>query len=80
MEVRQHSSVLATAREEVAGARSSRPSPQTREVLATFRAIADIQQRLGPEACERVVVSFTRSAADLAGVLELAPDGWRPWD
>ena len=72
MEVRQHSSVLATARAEVAGARSSRPSPQTREVLATFRAIADIQQRLGPQACERVVVSFTKSAADLAGVLELA--------
>ncbi|MGB7805921.1 MAG: phosphoenolpyruvate carboxylase, partial [Actinomycetota bacterium] len=72
MEVRQHSSVLATARAEVAEARASRPSPQTREVLATFRAIADIQQRLGPEACERVVVSFTKSAADLAGVLELA--------
>jgi phosphoenolpyruvate carboxylase len=72
MEVRQHSRVLATARAEVAEARASRPSPQTREVLATFRAIADIQQRLGPQACERVVVSFTKSAADLAGVLELA--------
>ena len=65
-------SVLATARAEVAEARASRPSPQTREVLATFRAIADIQQRLGPQACERVVVSFTKSAADLAAVLALA--------
>ena len=41
-------------------------------MLATFRAIADIQSRLGVRACERVIVSFTRSAADLAGVLELA--------
>ena len=52
--------------------RSARPSAPTREVLATFRAIADIQSRLGVQACERVVVSFTRSAADLAGVLALA--------
>ena len=32
-----------------------------REVLATFRAIRDIQDRLGAPACERVIVSFTRS-------------------
>jgi phosphoenolpyruvate carboxylase len=46
-------------------------SAATREVLATFRAIRDIQDRLGPAACERVIVSFTRSAADLAGVQAL---------
>jgi phosphoenolpyruvate carboxylase len=45
---------------------------ETREVLATFRAIRDIQDRLGPVACDRVIVSFTRSAADLAGVQALA--------
>ena len=72
MEVRQHSEVLAAARAELATPRSERPSAATREVLATFRAIADIQSRLGVRACERVIVSFTRSAADLAGVLELA--------
>ena len=72
MEVRQHSSVLAAARAELASSRSTRPSAATREVIATFRAIADIQSRLGVQACERVVVSFTRSAADLAGVLALA--------
>jgi phosphoenolpyruvate carboxylase len=44
----------------------------TREVLATFRAIREIQDRLGTAACERVIVSFTRSAADLAGVPALA--------
>ena len=72
MEVRQHSSVLAAARAEIGSPRSARPSAETREVLATFRAIADIQARSGVQACERVVVSFTRSAADLAGVLALA--------
>jgi phosphoenolpyruvate carboxylase len=75
MEVRQHSSVLQAARSELSAAepgRTSKPSARTREVLATFRAIADIQQRLGVRACERVIVSFTRSAADLAGVLALA--------
>ena len=75
MEVRQHSSVLAAARAELASPRSARPSAATREVLATFRAIADIQARLGVEACERVIVSFTRSAADLAGVLDARARG-----
>jgi phosphoenolpyruvate carboxylase len=71
MEVRQHADVLAAARAELAE-RPGHPSPATREVLATFRAVADIQVRLGTRACERVIVSFTRSAQDLAGVLELA--------
>ena len=48
------------------------PSERTQEVLATFRAMADIQQRFGPDACGRYVVSFTRSAADVAAVHELA--------
>ncbi len=52
------------------GPRDARGSP-TREVLATFRAIREIQDRLGTAACERVIVSFTRSAADLAGVVAL---------
>ena len=74
MEVRQHSSVLAAALAEItaSGANVARPSPETREVLATFRAISDIQQRFGVEACDHFVVSFTRSADDLAGVLRLA--------
>jgi len=45
---------------------------ETREVLATFRTVRDVQDRLGAQACERVIVSFTRSATDLAGVLALA--------
>ena len=41
-------------------------------MLATFRAVAWIQDRFGPDACRRYVVSFTRSADDIAAVYELA--------
>jgi phosphoenolpyruvate carboxylase len=47
-------------------------SAQTAEVLATFRAVAWIQDRFGVDACRRYVVSFTRSAGDIAAVYELA--------
>jgi phosphoenolpyruvate carboxylase len=54
-------------------------SEQTREVLATLRAMAELQASHGTEACRRYVVSFTRSAADLAAVRALGrlavPDG-----
>ena len=55
------------------------PSPLVEEVLATFRAMAELQRRLGPEACRRYVISFSRTATDLATVSALAslavPDG-----
>jgi phosphoenolpyruvate carboxylase len=51
----------------------------TGEVLETLRVMAELQTRYGPDACRRYVVSFTRSAADLAAVRALArlavPDG-----
>jgi phosphoenolpyruvate carboxylase len=47
-------------------------SAMTREVLATLAAIAEIQDRHGPQACHRYVVSFTTSGADIAAVYELA--------
>jgi phosphoenolpyruvate carboxylase len=47
-------------------------SPQAQEVLATFRAVGWIQDRFGVDACRRYVVSFTRSAGDIAAVYELA--------
>ncbi|MFC0627410.1 phosphoenolpyruvate carboxylase [Kribbella deserti] len=70
LEVRQHSSVHAKALSEVLS--GGELSDQTEEVLATLRVIGQIQQRFGPEACRRYVVSFTRNAADLAAVYELA--------
>ena len=54
-------------------------SPGDPEVLDTLRAMAELQARYGPDACRRYVVSFSRSAADLAAVRALArlavPDG-----
>jgi phosphoenolpyruvate carboxylase len=47
-------------------------SAETEEVLATFRAVAWVQDRFGVDACRRYVVSFTRSADDIAAVYELA--------
>jgi phosphoenolpyruvate carboxylase len=56
LEIRQHSSQLTA----------------TDEVLETFRTMSRLQQRYGVDACRRFVVSFTRSAADVARVYELA--------
>jgi phosphoenolpyruvate carboxylase len=78
LEVRQHSEVHGRVLREL---RAGGPpgldhvadhSAETREVLATFRAIGWIQDRFGVDACRRYVVSFTRSAADIAAVYELA--------
>ena len=78
LEVRQHSEVHARALSELraAGPPEAEPggslSAQTEEVLATTRAVAWIQDRYGVDACRRYVVSFTRSADDIAAVYELA--------
>ncbi len=70
LEIRQHSAVHARALRELAA--DGPPSEQTHEVVATFQTMAWLQDRFGPEACRRYVVSFTRSAADIAAVYELA--------
>ncbi|MCT9928775.1 phosphoenolpyruvate carboxylase [Planotetraspora sp. A-T 1434] len=69
LEVRQHSEVHAVALKEIA---SGKLSERTEEVLATIRVIGWIQERFGVRACRRYVVSFTRSADDVAAVYELA--------
>ncbi len=70
LEVRQHSAVHAKVLAELdaGGARSE----QTEEVLDVFRAIAYLQERYGPRAAGRYIVSFTQSADDLAAVHRLA--------
>ncbi|MET8005749.1 phosphoenolpyruvate carboxylase [Nonomuraea glycinis] len=70
LEVRQHSEVHAAALEELRA--GGELSERTEEVLATIRVIAWIQERFGVTACSRYVVSFTRSAEDIAAVYELA--------
>jgi phosphoenolpyruvate carboxylase len=84
LEVRQHSEVHAAALREL---RTAGPpglehpaarhvggdwSARTDQVLATLRAISWVQDRFGVDACRRYVVSFTRSADDIAAVYELA--------
>ena len=70
LEVRQHSAVHAKVLEELesGGARSE----LAEEVLEVFRAIAYVQERFGPRAAGRYIVSFTQSAQDLANVHRLA--------
>src|SRR5262249_61476436 len=70
LEVRQHSHVHERALAEV---RAGGPrSPETEEVLATLRVMGELQRRYGVDACRRYVISFTRGAADVAAVHELA--------
>jgi phosphoenolpyruvate carboxylase len=77
LEVRQHSQVHERALAEVRA--GGERSPETEEVLATLRVVADIQRRYGVDACRRYVISFTRGAADVAAVHELAAEvGGRP--
>jgi len=78
LEVRQHSEVHARALAELRAAgppgveHGGTWSAQTAEVLATFRAVAWVQDRFGVDACRRYVVSFTRAVGDIAAVHELA--------
>ena len=68
LEVRQHSSVHAAALDAIRDGRIG----EADAALETFRAIDDVQRRLGRDACRRYVVSFTRSAQDVLAVRELA--------
>jgi phosphoenolpyruvate carboxylase len=70
LEVRQQSHIHEVALSEIVG--GGRRSAQTEEVLATFRAIRQIQKRFGADACRRYVVSFTRDSRDVASVYALA--------
>ncbi len=69
LEVRQHSAVH---RSVLAELEAGTPGEQAEEVLEVFRAIAYIQERFGPRAAGRYIVSFTQSAEDLANVHRLA--------
>ena len=75
MEFRQHSLVheRALADIEAHGRQGERGrlDPMTVEVLDTFRALGAIQKRGGLAAARRYIVSFTKSAADIANVYRL---------
>ncbi|MEV8266041.1 phosphoenolpyruvate carboxylase [Microbacterium sp. NPDC076911] len=78
LEVRQHSAVHAKVLAELDAGGAL--SEQAEEVLDVFRSVGFIQERFGPRAAGRYIVSFTQSAEDLANVHRLAafaagPDG-----
>ncbi|GAA5212833.1 phosphoenolpyruvate carboxylase [Microbacterium kyungheense] len=81
LEVRQHSAVHAKVLAEL---ESGAPrSELAEEVLDVIRTIAFLQERYGPRAAGRYIVSFTQSADDLANVHKLArfavgPEGTPP--
>jgi phosphoenolpyruvate carboxylase len=76
MEFRQHSLVhsraLADIKEHGRMGERGELSAMTHEVLDTFRAIAWIQRRNGVKAARRYIISFTKSAQNVADVYELA--------
>jgi phosphoenolpyruvate carboxylase len=83
LDIRQHARVHAAAIREIAqvsnttdatGALVLPPAltPETTEVLATFRAIAELKREYVPEALPRYVISGAASAEDVLQVLRLA--------
>ena len=76
MEFRQHSVVHARALEDIREhgrwGENGELQPMTREVLDTFRAIGQIQRKNGVDAARRYIISFTKSAQNVADVYELA--------
>lgn len=76
MEFRQHSLVHSRALEDIRehgrwGERGEL-QPMTKEVLDTFRVIGQIQRKSGVTAARRYIISFTKSAQNVADVYELA--------
>jgi phosphoenolpyruvate carboxylase len=74
LEIRQHSQVHAETLAAIAsaGGGAGGLDARSREVLEVFRVVRELQDRFGEVACRRYIVSFTRSADDVANVYRLA--------
>ncbi|MDE3106000.1 MAG: phosphoenolpyruvate carboxylase [Acidobacteriota bacterium] len=79
LDIRQHARVHATALEELTAAVgcgaaqiAPAPSPQTAEVVETFRTIAELKRTYAPEAIRLYIISGATSAEDVFNVLRLA--------
>ena len=78
LDIRQHARVHSAALADVArchAGSASLPEPlsaQTAEVLATFRAIADLKRTFPPEAIRQYVISGAATADDARNVIRLA--------
>ena len=69
MDIRDHADVLRAARDP-----KQQSSEEAQRVRETFRVIRTIQEECGETAANTFIVSMTRSADDLRGVLELAKE------
>ena len=78
LEVRQHGAVQSAVLEALRSGPPAQAGGQALELLASIRAVADIQRRSGPGAAGRWIVSFTRTAQDVLDVLHLAELAGRP--
>ncbi len=79
LDIRQHAKVHAAAIAEISPAHPQSGltlppalTPQTAEVLDTFRTIAELKQTYAPEAIRQYVISGATSAEDVLNVLWLA--------
>jgi phosphoenolpyruvate carboxylase len=79
LDIRQHAKVHAAAIAELAATTEGGEStlapaltPQTAEVLDTFRTIAELKHTYAPEAIRQYVISGATSAEDVLNVLRLA--------
>ncbi|WP_213804474.1 phosphoenolpyruvate carboxylase [Granulicella sp. dw_53] len=79
LDIRQHAKVHAAAIAELSAATEPGSlhfppalTPQTAEVLDTFRTIAELKQTYAPEAIRQYVISGATSAEDILHVLRLA--------
>ncbi|MCI1666190.1 MAG: phosphoenolpyruvate carboxylase [Atopobiaceae bacterium] len=76
MEFRQHSLVhsraLADIHEHGRNGERGALDPKTHECLDTFRALGSIQKRYGIKMARRYIISFTKSAQNVADVYELS--------
>ncbi len=77
LDIRQHARIHAAAIEEITATQKdlSLPpalTPQTAEVLDTFRTIAELKQTYAPESIRQYVISGATSAEDVLNVLRLA--------
>jgi phosphoenolpyruvate carboxylase len=71
LEIRQHSGVHRAALEDLDAHDGQPTEDMTREVLATIRVMAALQDRWGARACRRYIVSMCSSAFDLLAVRRL---------
>jgi phosphoenolpyruvate carboxylase len=73
LDIRQHARVHAQVIDELGPALDREPeSPQARELLETFHAIARVKQTHPPESIRQYVISGAESEADVLAVLQLA--------